>query len=110
MPEYQDWLNKDILPRIEDLLIPFRNFHYYDPKQKGSASIKAVLPVMSDLSYDDLQISNGSFASIEYERVTFGSSVDEKERAKVRDALEKYCEQDTLAEVLILEKLIGIVG
>ena len=80
---------------------------YYDPKQKGSTSIKYVLPVLSDLKYDDLEIKNGSLASLEYERVTYGN-VDEKERLKVRKALKKYCEMDTMAEVKIvggLEKI-----
>ncbi|MBT7025040.1 hypothetical protein HN971_00860, partial [archaeon] len=52
------------------------------PKQKGSASIKAVLPVLSDLKYSDLEISEGMFASLEYERVTYDPSVSEETRAK----------------------------
>lgn len=103
-PEYENWYVENILPRIKDLLDVFRNFWYYDPKQKGSASIKAVLPVMSDLSYKGLEISEGMGASLEYERVTYGN-VSEEEKKKVRDALEKYCELDTLAEVKIVKGL-----
>ena len=33
-----------------------------------------------------------------------------KIRKKVREALEKYCELDTLAEVKIVEKLCDVVG
>ncbi len=108
-PEFQEWLDKNILPRIKDLWDVFRNFWYYDSKQKGSASIKYVLPVMSDLSYKEMEIKNGALASYEYERVTFDSDVEE-DRKKVREALEKYCELDTLAEVKIVERLweIGI--
>ncbi len=43
-------------------------------------------------------------ASLEYERITYGD-VPEKERLKVRKALEKYCELDTLAEVEIVREL-----
>ncbi len=65
-------------------------------------------------------LKNGSIASLEYERVIYGQPSEillsgkdnkikglseedidkkvEKERKKVRDALEKYCELDTLAE------------
>jgi len=107
-PEFEDLVEKNWLPRIKDLLIPFRKFDYYDPKQKGSASIKNVLPVMSDLSYDDLLIGNGMSASLEYERVTFGD-VSEEEKKKVREALEKYCCLDTLAEVEIVERLEKII-
>jgi hypothetical protein len=96
------------MPRIKDLLIPFRQFYYYDPKQCGSASIKKVLPVMSDLSYKDMEINNGGDASIAYENVTYGD-VSEKEKKKVREALEKYCALDTLAEIKIIDRLMEIV-
>jgi len=108
-PEFESLVNDNFLPRIKDLLIPFRNFDYYDPKQEGSASIKKVLPVMSDLSYNELEINNGIDASLEFERITFDPKVDDKEKASVRGALEKYCELDTLAEVKIVERLMEIV-
>ena len=108
-PEFKEWYEKNITPRIKDLLDVFRNFYYYDPKQGGSASIKAVLPVMSDLSYNDLDISKGEFASHEYERVTYDPSVSKKEKEKVRAALEKYCELDTLAEVEIVNALGEVI-
>jgi hypothetical protein len=125
--EFAEWGKKNVIPRIKDLWDIFRNFYYYDPKQKGSASIKYVLPVLSDLKYDDLEIKNGSLASLEYERVTYGSSADivkgdlfgrseeevgklvEKEIARVYGALEKYCELDTMAEVRIVEGLWEIL-
>lgn len=104
LPEFKEWYEKNVLPRIKDLWDVFKDFAYYDPKQKGSTSIKYVLPVLSDLKYDDLEIKNGSLASLEYERVTYGN-VDEEERLKVRKALEKYCGLDTLAEVEIVKAL-----
>jgi len=108
-PEFMGWYEETILDRIKDLWDIFRNFDYYDPKQKGSASIKYVLPVMSDLSYKNLEhVKKGDHASYEYERVTYGD-VEEEERQKIRDALEKYCELDTLAEVKIINKLYEVV-
>ena len=104
-PEFKEWYEKNIQPRIKDLWDVFRNFWYYDPKQKGSASIKYVLPVLSDLSYSEMDIKNGALASYEYERVTYDSNVDEEDRKAIRDALEKYCELDTLAEVEIVKGL-----
>ena len=105
LPEFREWYDGNIEPRVKDLLDVFRDFAYYDPKQKGSASIKAVLPVLSDLKYSDLKISEGMFASLEYERVTYDPSVSEEDRAKVRENLEKYCALDTLAEVEIVGAL-----
>jgi len=82
----------------------FKDFSYYDSRQKGSTSIKYVLPVLTDLKYDNLDIGNGMLASLEYERITFGN-VEKGERLKIRKALEKYCEMDTWAEVEIVKNL-----
>ncbi len=105
LPEYKEWYENNILPRIKDLLVPFRNFDYYNPSQKGSASIKYVLPVLSNISYDDLKIREGTEASREFERVTYDADISNEEKAEVRIALEEYCKQDTYAEIVIIEKL-----
>ena len=107
-PEFEEIVTENWLLRVKDLLIPFRKFDFYDPKQGGSASIKKGLPVMSDLSYTELMIKNGADASLEYERVTFGD-VTKQEKLKVRKALEKYCEMDTMAEIKIVERMEEIV-
>ena len=39
-PEFQKLVENNFLPRIKDLWEPFRKFHYYDSRQKGSASIR----------------------------------------------------------------------
>ena len=109
-PEFREWYDENILPRIKDLWDVFRNFYYYDSKQKGSASIKYVLPVLSNLSYKKLDINRGDLASYQYERVTYDPSVSEEERQRVRDDLEKYCKLDTLAEVEIVKRLNNIIN
>ena len=110
LPEFMDWYNENIFSRIKDLWDVFKDFSYYNPKQKGSTSIKYVLPVLTDLKYDDLDIGNGMFASLEYERVTYNPDASEEDKVKVMEALEKYCELDTWAEVEIIEKLWEIIG
>lgn len=95
-PSYSDW-GFGVISRFNDLMIPFRNFWYYNPLQAGSCSIKKVLPIFSDLSYDGLVIKNGSDASIAYESAC---CLDE-----IRNDLERYCCLDTLAEVEILKGL-----
>jgi hypothetical protein len=106
-PEYQDWFEK-LKKRFIDLLVPFRKLHYYHPAQEGSASIKSVLPAMTKMSYEGMEIAEGGEASREYARVTFGSNIDPKDRQKVRQALEKYCELDTQAMIEVLEGLRGL--
>ena len=80
---------------------------YYHPAQHGSASIKAVLPVLTDLRYDG-EIADGATASTEYLRVTFGN-VEEEARLRVRNALEAYCGLDTMAMVKIIQNLAKLI-
>jgi hypothetical protein len=108
LPEFKRWYQK-IEPRFLDLLDPFRQFNYYHPDQHGSASIKAVLPVLTGRTYDDLVIRNGATAAIRYMQVTFGQSKPEERKAVWAD-LEKYCGQDTLAMLWIIDALTQLVA
>jgi hypothetical protein len=82
-PENAGWIEK-VKGWITHLLEPFQSFDYCHPAQRGSASIKSVLPVLTGSSYADLEIQEGGQASLEFLRVHFGD-VPEAERGKVRD-------------------------
>ena len=101
-PEHKEWID-NVLKRIVDLLVPFREFSYYNPKQQGSASIKDVLPAITGKSYKGMEIGDGGTASAEFYNMCYNNGKD------VRENLLKYCELDTLAEVMIVEKLREIV-
>ena len=103
LPKYGAWYRK-VEGRMVDLLLPFRGFRYYHGDQQGSASMKAVLPVLTGRSYDKLEIQEGGTASMEFLRVTFGD-VPEAERQRVRRQLEAYCGQDTEGMLWIVEAL-----
>ncbi len=100
-PGYKEWV-EEVLERIIDLLVPFRNFDYYNPKQHGSASIKAVLPVITGKSYEGLEIADGDTASISF--------LKEGDKGKVRENLLKYCLLDTEGMVLIVEELKKLIS
>ena len=108
-PECSEWV-KEIEPRFIDLLVPFRRFDYYDPKQLGSCSIKALYPALVGKSYDGMAISGGEQASKEYVRVTFTDGVPEKEKRAIYDGLLEYCKLDTQAmiDVLNVLKKVGV--
>ena len=91
--------------RMMDLLAPFRKFQYYHPGQKGSASLKKVLPALVGHGYEGLTIAEGGTASAEYARITYGKDVTDVDRNQVYADLEKYCALDTKAMADILEKL-----
>lgn len=102
-PEYLQWA-QDIVERTQDLITPFRQFHYYHPDQQGSCSIKKVLPVMSDLSYDGMGISNGGEASGAYTNYIVNQQPHENKEQLIKDML-AYCKLDTWAMVVILARL-----
>jgi len=102
-PENKEWID-NVLGRIVDLWAPFMKFYYYNPKQQGSASIKDVLPAITGKGYKGMEIGDGGTASVEFYRAAYESCPD-KEKARIRENLLKYCELDTLGEVWIVEKL-----
>jgi len=102
-PEYDGWVNL-IRERLVDLLSPFRQFHYYNPLQKGSASLKSVLPAITGRGYEDLDINDGQLASISFLSATFGD-MPEDEKVKVMTDLEQYCGRDTEGMIWIVYKL-----
>ena len=94
-----------IIDSIVDLMEPFQKRSIYSWKQKGSHSIKSVLPAfVSGMSYEGLEIGEGGEAMEAYHEMCdlVGKP---KELVKLRHALLQYCRQDTLAMVKLLEVL-----
>ena len=103
-PQNAAWID-DVVRRVEDLLVPFKAFHYYHPGQNGSASLKRILPAVTGEGYEGMNISDGGAASLIYEENIFGSEAPDEEKAKIRKDLEDYCCLDTQAMVDIVGKL-----
>jgi len=92
--------------RTVDLLPVARN-HYYHRDQRGSFSIKAVLPtLLPDLAYGDLEIADGGDAQLAYVEATDPGCSGER-RDELAAGLTAYCERDTLAMIEIYRKLLG---
>ena len=113
LPEHAGWIG-GVDARFVDLLLPFRNFDYYHPAQKGSASIKAVLPAMLGRGYGDLTISDGGSASLAYLEAVwghmYGVEVPPERLEATKRNLEAYCGRDTEAMVWIVEKLAELTA
>ena len=116
-PEYSDKL-LEICKKSADLLHLLQNnkemyngmknadiFNYYHKDLGGSYSIKKTLPVLvPSLTYDGMDVGNGVQAYITYinydsDKPTFNTLRTKTER---REALKRYCQQDTWAMVEIL--------
>lgn len=76
--------------------------NYYSKELSGSYSIKKTLPVFSDLSYNDLDVKNGTEAIVAY---AMYNQMTPEELKSCHEALCIYCRQDTWAMVVILNAL-----
>ena len=70
-------------------------------------SIKNVLPVLvPGMGYDDLEIAEGTMASVQYMLALANEDHEERERTFAN--LRAYCERDTYAMVRLKEALSAI--
>ena len=67
-------------------------------------SHRKVLPAVTGISYDGIEIADGRSAFREYGRVTY-SDVAADERKRAYDALEKYCALDIEGMFNIVNRL-----
>ncbi len=101
-------LKKDLLDISNRLVDPLPIFraHVYDPKFKGSFSIKEVAPAIlgKAASYEGMAVGDGSEAQSVYLRM-----IDEKTPAKDKEKhckdLIDYCTKDTMGMVLLVDWL-----
>ena len=77
-------------------------FNYYHSDMDGSFSIKKILPLFSDLNYQDLKVTNGVDALITYSKF---DKMSKEEHIQAYNDLVEYCKQDTWAMVEILHGL-----
>ena len=105
LPAHADRL-LHIAERLVDLL-PIVRSHVYHPDFGGRFSLKSVLPALvPELRYDALPIQDGETASLELERWLFrGAELTPESGLELRDSLLRYCCQDTLGLVKLLDRL-----
>jgi hypothetical protein len=110
LPERAEALS-DLAGRIVDLL-PIVRKNVYHPEFHGSFSLKQVLPALvPELGYDDLEVSEGSMASVHLERLLLEPErFSNRERHLLREHLLRYCERDTFALVRLLDRLRRLAG
>jgi len=93
--------------RLVDLH-PITKAHYYHPSQRGSWSIKAVLPAVApDLSYESLQgVKDGGMAMEAYLEAIHCDTTTER-KGQIEKQLLDYCGLDTFAMVRLWQFLAG---
>jgi hypothetical protein len=108
-PQYAERL-LGINDRLYDLMRIFKDGHYVHPAFRGSASLKAVLPVICpELGYDDLAISNGEQAMLTWYQIQAGNILHD-DLPQIEAQMKDYCRLDTFGMIAILEKLKELIG
>lgn len=105
LPHYSAML-LSLADRLVDPM-PIAKAHYYHPDQRGSFSIKYVLPTVApELDYSSLHVTDGMAAQAAYmEAVEPGCT--RQRRDEIDAALREYCGQDTWAMMVICDRLSG---
>lgn len=95
-----------LVDRLVDLL-PVVRATWYHRDQRGSWSIKAVLPTVSTgPGYDSLEVRDGNAAQLAYLKAIEPSTTAER-RVAIESALSTYCKQDTEAMRVLAKRLVG---
>jgi len=101
-PDKAEFLHS-LVDRTLDLEDLFKD-GYVDIAFGGSTSIKKVLPVLApDLTYDGMNVANGTDAMEAWSKLITMSNGQEKNQ--LREALLEYCKLDTYAMVRIFEEM-----
>lgn len=93
-----------IAARIVDLL-PVTRANWYHRDQRGSWSIKAVLPtIAAEMDYASLEVKDGGSAQIAYAEAIAAGCTSER-RLALDVALRAYCGRDTEAMIALARRL-----
>ena len=91
-------------------LLPVTRNNWYHRDQRGSWSIKAVLPTIApELDYGSLEVKDGGNAQLAWLEAADAVCKDQRREA-LAEALRAYCERDTWAMVIIARALGGKNG
>ncbi len=95
-----------ICDRVVDLL-PVAKANWYHRDQRGSWSIKAVLPTVAPhLDYSGLAVKDGAHAQAAYLEA-IGADTTPARREEIADELRAYCCRDTEAMMVLAARLCG---
>ena len=95
----------ECVDRVIDLAQPFREFWYYHHLQRGSLSMKTILPLLGGIGYEDLRIRNGLEANAVFSTALLeGRPLTPADRTEVID----YCARDTGGMVRMTEALLRL--
>ena len=106
-PELEQEL-KQINNRMVDLQLPFESGLVYDVRMRGLWSVKVIMSLMHDKSYDDLAIHQGMDAVYEWRRLD--KNDEEADKEEIVNNLKAYCGMDSYAMMVIYKWLLQFIN
>lgn len=102
----------DMVCRLRDMEIPFKNRDYYIKEMQGRSSIKVVLPALypdePSLDYTQLPgVQKGDQAAAMFKQL---AKLADEERTRQRKYMLQYCGLDTFALIKVYEKLLEVIN
>jgi hypothetical protein len=91
-----------------DIADPFRQGHFYHPKQYGGTGQKRIVgAILQKNPYEGLKIANGATAAAVYQQATH--TADPRIRRKTEKQLKKYCDIDAqcMVDIVAGRELFG---
>ena len=105
-PKYkEDLLNLN--KRMKDLQFPFEVGLVYDTRMNGSWSLKAIMNMLDDKGYNDLNIAQGMDAV--YQWRILDREEDDPRTKEIIEELKEYCSMDTYAMSVVYRWLLGFI-
>ena len=110
MSRYPDLSEKldAVNARMEDMQIPFITGAVYDVRMRGQWSLKVIMSMMNDASYQDLDINQGMEAVYQWRHLYYDDDTPEEEKEKIIENLRKYCGMDAYAMTVVYRWLLNI--
>ena len=90
-----------------DLQLPFESGLVYDVRMRGLWSVKVIMSLMHDKSYDDLAIHQGMDAVYEWRRLD--KNDEEADKEEIVNNLKAYCGMDSYAMMVIYKWLLQFI-
>jgi len=103
-PNYSIELD-NIANRFIDLSTPFIEGLVYDIRMRGNFTVKKLVSIVSDKTYEGMNVNDGMKAVYSWRNIDKGLTIEED---KVKEDLEDYCSLDAYSLVLIYKWLLEL--
>ena len=102
LPEYSERL-LGLNSRMKDLQLPFANGIVYDVRMRGSWSLKTIMNMLEENSYQELDIRHGMEAVFEWRHLDREEAGIDRQR--IIEDLKAYCSMDSYATAAVFQWL-----